>query len=175
MSVLLDNRKETPFAVRDNALDMRRYVTELCFRRFGVKPRKEPKLPSNWEKWSPESQQAELAKREVQRKQAEEFDKWFIYTERTVLDQLLRKIIFDIDEANTMRPQFLFECDKQRELQDEAIGLCSNLIRELNYIGDTIPANKNFITKVVKIVDKEIALIRGWRKSCNESRNKITK
>lgn len=173
MSVLQDERKETPFAVRDNALDMRRIVTELSFRRFGVKPRKEPKMPSNWEQWSEESKQEELAKRKEKRKQAEEFDNWFIYTERTILDQLLRKIIFDIDKANTMKPQYLFECDEQRKLQDEAIGLCSNLKRELNYIGETIPSNKNFIVKVTGVVEKEINLLIGWRKSCNENRKKI--
>lgn len=173
MSVLADNRKETPFAVRDNALTMRQRITELSFRRFGKKPRKIPKEPSNWNQWSDQSKERWREQQEIKRQQAEQFDEWLIQNERNVFDRLLRKIIFDIDQANTLNPKYLFECDKQRELIDEAIGLCSNLIRELNYIADTIPSNKNFIVITVEIIDKEITLLRGWRRSANESRAKV--
>lgn len=47
--VLEDKRSETPFAVRDNALDIWKQVTELSFRGFGKKKRKMPKTPSNFE------------------------------------------------------------------------------------------------------------------------------
>lgn len=173
MSVLSENRKETPFAVRDNALDIRRQVTELCFRRFGKKPRKPPKEPSNWSDWSTESKQKWLDNQEVKRQQAEQFDEWFIANERAILDRLMRRMIFTIDQANMINPQYIAECDQQRLMQDEAIGLCGNLIRELNYISETIPANKNFIVKTVAYIDKEISMLRGWRKSCNETRKKI--
>ena len=173
MSVLVDNRKETTFAVRDNALNMRRQITELAFRRFGKKPRKLPKQPSNWEIWSEQSKENWTKQQEEKRKQAEQFDEWFIQNERAILDRLIRKIIFNIDTANCINPQYLNECDKIRDLQDEAIGLCSNLIRELNYIGDTIPSNKNFIVITVEIINKEIGLLHGWRKSYNETRSRI--
>lgn len=170
---LEDQREETPFAVRDNALDMRREITELGFRRYGKKARTFPKFPSNWGIWSPESQAKWKQTQQTKLEQAEQFDEWFIQNERTVLDEILRNIIFKIDQANSINPQYLFECDDQRRLQDEVIGLCNNLIRELNYIGDTIPANKNFIARQTDIINKELALVRGWRKSCNETRAKV--
>lgn len=173
MSVLLNKREETPFAARDVALDMRRQITELSFRRFGKKPRKLPNTPSNWTDWSKDSQDKWLTSMEEKRLQAEQFDNWFIDNERNILDRLLRKLIFDIDQANIMRPQYIFECDKQRELQDEAIGICSNIKRELNYIADTIPSNKNFIVKTIEIIEREMNLLRGWRQSCNKIRKDI--
>jgi len=170
---LESQRTETPFEVRDNALDMRRQITELGFRRYGKKARKLPNQPRNWVEWSEASRQKWLAVQEIKRQEAEQFDSWFIQNERSVLDSLLRKIIFDIDQANTLNPQYLFECDEQRRLQDEAIGLCNNLKRELAYIGSTIPANMNFIVVTTDIIDKELNLLRGWRKSCNETRAKV--
>ena len=173
MSVLLNKREETPFAARDVALDMRRQITELSFRRFGKKPRKLPKTPSNWTDWSKDSQDKWLESMEEQRQRAEQFDNWFIDNERSILDRLLRKLVFDIDQANILRPQYLFECDKQRELQDDAIAICSNIKRELNYIADTIPSNKNFIVRTMEIIDREMILLRGWRQSCNKIRKEI--
>lgn len=107
------------------------------------------------------------------RMQQEQFDNWFIDNERTVLDEILRKIVFNIDRANMINPQFLRECDDQRSLQNEAIGLCGNLKRELGYIGMTIPVNKNFLAATTDIIDKEIALLRGWRKECNKARANV--
>ena len=171
--ILQVNQKETPFDVRDNAIDLRQAITELSFRRFGKKARTIPNTPSNWEQWSEISRNRWLEDQEQKRVQAEEFDNWFIQNERTILDRLLRRIIYDIDAANIMQPQYLFEYEKQRELQDDAIAYCSNLKRELNYIGETIPANKNFIVKVVGIIERELALLRGWRKFCNKNRAKV--
>lgn len=173
MSVLEDKRSETPFAARDNALDMRMQITELSFRRFGKKSRKVPKEPRNFEEWSEESRAKWKFQQAEKRLQQEQFDNWFVNNERTVLDQILRTIIFDIDRANMMNPQILRECDEQRLLQDEAIGLCGNLKRELNYIGNAIPANKNYLAATMDIIDKEIALLRGWRKECNKTRDKV--
>lgn len=46
--VLEDKRAETPFAARDNMLDIWRKTTELGFRGFGRKNRKNPKEPRNF-------------------------------------------------------------------------------------------------------------------------------
>ena len=173
MSVLKEKQKETPFTVRNNALDMRRIVTEYSFRRFGKKPRTMPKQPSNWEKWSDKSREQWTEKEREKLSRAEQFDDWFITNERTIVDRMLRRILFDIDQANVMRPVTIAECDKQRELMDDAIGTCSNLIHELQYIAETIPSNKNFVIKTVDFITHEIALLRGWRKYTNANRQKV--
>lgn len=170
---LEDEREETPFAVRDNAIDLRKIITEFGFRSFGLKEREMPKQPKNWEQWSDKSKEDWVNNEEQKLRKAKNFDSWFVYNERSVLDIMLRKIVNDIDRANAINPQYLFECDEQRKLQDEVIGLCSNLKRELNYIGDVIPTNKNFITKTTKVINREINLVRGWRESCIDVRDKV--
>ena len=172
MSVLQGKRKETPFAVRDNMLDVWKQITELCFRGFGLKKRKPPKVPKNIKEWSEESKEKWKKSANEQYIRAEKFDMRFVEKESNVIDDLCREIVHLIDRANLMNPQYLCECDEQRILQDRAIGLCGNLIRELNHIADTIPCNKNFLTIQTESIEKEIVLLRGWRKSCNVTRDK---
>ena len=171
--VLEDKRTETPFAARDNMLDIWRKTTELGFRGFGRKNRKNPKEPRNFSKWSEESKRKWHVNVEKQLAWAEKCDEAFIINEFRVVDNLCREIVYVIDKANTINPQYLCECDQQRLLQDEAIGRCSNLIRELNHIADTIPCNKNFLVLLVEDIEKEIAILRGWRKSCNATINTV--
>lgn len=171
--VLEDKRKETPFAVRDNMLDIWKQITELCFRGFGIKKRKAPKIPSNFQEWSIESQAKWHANVKEQITRNQKWDMIFIENETRVVDGICRDIVHLIDRANTINPQYLCECDKQRLMQDEAIGLCNNLKRELNHIADTIPCNKNFLAIQTESIEKEITLLRGWRKSCNAGRNNV--
>lgn len=155
-------------------LDVRRYVTELCYRRFGLKKRQMPKEPKNFRDWSETSRERWQRQQEEKMKQQEKCDELFIADETRVLNDLCRQIVFLIDRANAAEPVYLCECDALRMMQDEAIGLCSNLKRELNYIADTIPGNRNFLAVLTEEIDREIAILRGWRKSCNHLRDEAT-
>ena len=53
--ILETQRKETPFEVRDNMLDLWNQLTELSFRGYGLQKRKPPKEPKNFSTWSEES------------------------------------------------------------------------------------------------------------------------
>lgn len=173
MSVLEEYRKETPFFARDNMLDIWKNCTELSFRGFGIKKRKSPKTPKNFDTWSKESQEKWKQTMQLKLEQQERWDLMFIHNETHVVDGLCRKIVYLIDRANTLNPQYLFECDDQRLKQDEAIGYCNNLRRELNHIADTIPCNKNFVALLTEKIDKELDALRGWRKSCNSKRKDV--
>lgn len=170
-----DQRKETPFAARDHMLDIREHITELAFRGFGKRPRKLPKEPGNFELWSEESRSKWRMTQEEKLRLAEAFDQRFIEDEFTWFNSTLRHMVDLIDQANTLSPQTEHECDIQRDMQNEVIGLCSNLIRELNHIAATIPCNKNFLVLVVNEIDNEIAILRGWRKSCFPLREQCIK
>lgn len=154
-------------------LDIWKHITELSFRGFGIKKRKKPKTPGNFKEWSKESQEKWLKNMEDTYKRNRKWDEMFIENESRVVDDLCRKIVHLIDQANILHPYYLFEWEDQRRMQDEAIGLCSNLKQELNHIADTIPCNKNFLTIQTEDIEKEIALIRGWRRSCNSIRDKV--
>lgn len=171
--ILANKRKETPFDVRDNALDIWQKITELSMRGFGKKARKLPKEPRNFNIWSEPQKNKwyETQKKLLERN--ESFDMRFISNESQVVDNLCRQMVFLIDRANTLNPQYLHEFDHQRDMQNEVIGICNNLERELDHIVDTIPSNKNYSVILVDLLEKEIALVRGWRKKCLEKRKDI--
>lgn len=171
--ILKKDRKETKFEVMDNMLDIWKQITELSFRGFGKRMRKKPKIPKNFNEWSEESQNRWIVNTEGKLQQQEQWDMNFINNETQVVDNICRKIVQLIDQANTMLPQTIMEFDQKRLWQDEAIGLCSNLKQELNHIADTIPCNKNFLAIQTDSIDKEINLLRGWRKSFNKNREEI--
>lgn len=170
-----DEREETPFATRDNMLDIRKHITELCFRGFGLKRRKLPKTPRNFADWSEESRARWIKTQEENKARQEACDMRFVEDESRWLADTCREILNLIDRANAINPQTEHECDVQRDMQNEAIGLCNNLKRELNYIAGTIPCNINFLAQQTKDVKKEIDLLRGWRKSCNPAREEAMK
>ena len=170
-----DERQETPFATRDTMLDIRRHITELCFRGFGLKKRKPAKEPKNFAEWSEVSRARWKQTQDEIRAKQEAWDIQYIKDESTWLRNTCRDILNLISKANIMNPQTEHECDVQRDMQNEAIGLCDNLQRELTYIADTIPCNKNFLVQQYREIDKEIALLRGWRKSCNPAREQTMK
>lgn len=171
--ILKKDRKETKFEVMDNMLDIWKQITELSFRGFGKRMRKKPKIPKNFDEWSEESQNRWIVNTEGKLQQQEQWDMNFINNETRVVDNICRKIVQLIDHANTMVPQTIMEFDQKRLWQDEAIGLCNNLKQELNHIADTIPCNKNFLAIQTDSIDKEINLLRGWRKSFNKNREEI--
>ena len=171
--ILKKDRKETKFEVMDNMLDIWKQVTELSFRGFGKQKRKKPKIPKNFDEWSEKSQNDWIANTNERTLRQEQWDMNFINNETQVVDNICRKIVQLIDQANTMVPQTIMEFDQKRLWQDEAIGLCNNLKQELNHIADTIPCNKNFLAIQTDSIDKEINLLRGWRKSFNKNREEI--
>jgi len=143
--ILKKDRKETKFEVMDNMLDIWKQVTELSFRGFGKQKRKKPKIPKNFDEWSEKSQNDWITNTNERTLRQEQWDMNFINNETQVVDNICRKIVQLIDQANTMVPQTIMEFDQKRLWQDEAIGLCNNLKQELNHIADTIPCNKNFL------------------------------
>lgn len=171
--ILEKDRKETPFEVRDNMLELWNQLTELSFRGYGLQNRKKPKEPKNFDTWSEESKKRYEEKIKNRIETQQHWDQKFIDNEFKVIDDLCRRIVYLIDRANSMNPQYLCEWESQRLMHDEAIGLCNNLKRELNHVAETIPCNKNFLTKQIDTVLKEILLLQGWRKKNNSKRNEI--
>ena len=76
-----DQREETPFATRDNMLDIRKHITELCFRGFGLKKRKFPNTPKNFAVWSEESRAKWKKTQEDKLARQEEWDRKFVKEE----------------------------------------------------------------------------------------------
>ena len=60
------------------------------------------------------------------------------------------------------------ERQKRRIHQDLAIGQCYRLVQELQYSIETLPVDINVYLRFSEQIQKEVGLIKGWRKSDNK-------
>ena len=58
-------------------------------------------------------------------------------------------------------------------MQNAAIGNCEQLLQEFQYIIEVLPVNANKYLRFVDMIEREIALLKGWRKSDNRILKRI--
>lgn len=156
MSVVKSKRKESKFEVLHNAYKLRKDVTMLALLRFGYKTKERPN----------ESESAKA--RRVG------FETWFIHDSRVAVIRLLRDLVSNIIAANSLFPINDAEWDERRLYQDRAIANCYQLLQELQYVIDTVKPDVNRFTNVAAPIEKEINLLKGWRKYDNKIRKSST-
>lgn len=136
MSVPKSRRKPSHFEVFHNATELQKEVVLYVMQDFGV------------------TQDTSLA-------EAHFLDLKF---ERIV--NVCGDIIGDTNRANKMFVTNIDEYKARRMYQDKAIGSCEVLKQEIQSIIDIIPnININKYVRTVDLVQKEINLIKAWRKS----------
>lgn len=83
-------------------------------------------------------------------------------------------IVGDIHRANSMFVTNLAEYEQRRLYQDQAIANCQILKQELQSIVDVMSGlNVNKYKVPIEMIDKELNLIKSWRKSDNRLKKKI--
>lgn len=102
------------------------------------------------------------------KKRYEAFDEWFIQDERKAVTDCLRSIGEHVYVANSIYPTCLTELEERRVHQDLAIGYCYTLVQELQYAIETLPVDVNTFLRFGADIQKEVDLIKGWRKSDNK-------
>ena len=105
---------------------------------------------------------------ERQKRRSEAFDEWFIYQERNTIISCLHKINEHVYAANSIYPTCIEELKERRIHQDLAIGQCYRLVQELQYSIETLPVDINVYLRFSEQIQKEVDLIKGWRKSDNK-------
>lgn len=160
MSVLKSKRKASQFEVFHHYYKLRREITGLLLRDFGFSKEKSGKRMQDKE--AP----TEYDKRVMERNSA--FEEWFIMDERTVVIDCLRKIGTELFLANSIYPTCQEELTQRRLRQDYAIGQCYRLVQELQYAMETLPVDVNKYLRFGEMIQNEINLIKGWRKSDNK-------
>lgn len=174
MSVLKANRKPSPFEVEHHAYKIRTVITDLALRKFGLREYVPRAKPPDYDKWSDAQREGydKSIQKNIERYNA--FVEWFIPDEQKAIINIVREMIHEIFLANEIHPQYLSECDERRLHQDLALGHCENLIQELQYIITTLPVNVEKYENITTMIKQEQALIKGWRKSDNSIRKKIS-
>lgn len=88
---------------------------------------------------------------------------------------LCAEIVGDIHRANAMYVSNMLEYEERRLYQDKAIGNCVVLKQELQSIIDIISGlNLNKYKTSIELIEKEIHLIKSWRKSDLRLKKKLT-
>lgn len=97
-----------------------------------------------------------------------------------IVDYLRKSIIVTVNQlmdnivaANSIYPINMREVEERRILQDRAIMNCEQLLQELIYCADVMPLQTSKLEPYAEMIDKEIALLKGWRKTTNDIGKRI--
>ena len=176
MSVVKRKRKESQFEVFHHFYRLRREMTDLLLRDFGYSFDKSEKGLQRRFGGKPYEDLTDKEKETFDKlkQRQESFEEWFIADQRKVIIDCLRNIQEEDFVANSIYPMYREELIERRIHQDRAIGQCYRLTQELQYAIETLPVDVNTYTRFGESIQKEINLIKGWRKSDNKFKGAIS-
>ena len=190
LSVIKRKRGISRLEFYNNASELRAELTAYLLRNFGIKPKRQ------------KSEKIETSADEEEPLPGEIPD-WMIDNFRTHIMDLCRNLMMNITAGNSIYPSPMVdpktpdvqkmpaeyvrrvqsdELADRRRYQTAAIANCYQLIQELKYFKDVFSLRfDNFTVDVKKMmpyvekIEKEIQLLKGWRKSTNDLAKKIIK
>ena len=172
MAVLKRKRNVAKMEFYHNALKMRIMMTEFLLRDFGIKDRRR-NLEFAQEVYSMDDDdlgeiEEIMTAYNLKNSYIDKFPTWLIDKERDYFLDILRDLIKNITCANTIRITNKEEYYLRRNYQNQAICDCENLLQEMQYVLFVCHPNAEKYMPYVDIIEKEIALLKGWRKSDNK-------
>lgn len=174
MSVLAGNRSLSKLEFYMNAVKLRRQLIFLMGRDFGVKPRiREPRFYTR--KWEPQDAVTfvELLEKYGETKVIDDYPLWMAEHVREGVLHHLSRMMQHITQAYTIWATTKAEADLRRNAQDLAIADCESLKQELELAADILPVKAEKLIRYVEAIDREVALLKGWRKADNKRRAKL--
>lgn len=157
-----------------NACKLRRQLIFLMGRDFGVKPRvRDTKFYVR--KWKPEDAHAltELLEKYGESKIVDNYPLWLMEHVREQILLHLANMMKHITRAYTIWATTKAEADLRRNSQDLAIADCESLKQELELAVDILPVDVDKLLRYIDAIDREIALLKGWRKSDNKRKQAL--
>lgn len=103
----------------------------------------------------------------------EQYPKWLVDKLRSNIMDILEDLHMNLTMANSIYPVNESEFNERRLHQDRAIGNCFQLFQEMQYVITVFPINKQKYMRYTDMIEAEIALIKGWRKSDNKILKRI--
>ena len=175
MSVPKGKRKESQFEVIKHFYRLRKDITDLLLRDFGYSQKKADSSIQKLFGGKPceeltEEQQTHYNKRKDRQ---EGFENWFIGYQRDTIMDCIRNTTEYIFSANSIYPSSVEELMERRMFQNKAIGQCYRLLQELQYTVEILPVDINKYIRFIEGIEKEIRLLRGWRKKDNKFKKGI--
>lgn len=157
------------------AVKLRVMLTEWLLRDFGIK-RKVRQASAVAKSCRMEAQDAEqflalLEKYALTNTLAEDYPSWWLIERRRTIDRICATMMQNIRAANSIRVTTEAEYHERRILQDRAIGNADQLLEELQYViavlHRTLGVDVDKYLPFADLIQKEILLLKGWRKSGN--------
>jgi len=175
MAVPKRKRKQSQFEVIKHFYRLRFEITDLLLRDFGYSEKKAAeRLQRIFGGKSYEELTEEQQKHYNQRASRNEgFENWFIGYQRDAVMDCIRKTTEYIFSANSIYPTNLAEYEERRMFQNKAIGQCYRLLQELQYTVEILPVDISKYAKFIEGIEKEIHLLKGWRKHDNKFKKGI--
>lgn len=177
MAVYKSERGISKMEFMHNAIKMRDYLTFKVLKDFGLKKKvKDKTYFIETTTLTPDERNAlskALAKTELNIC-LEEYPAWFIDRERNYILDLCRDMYQHITTANNIFILTNEEGALRRQHQNLAITCVERIIQELQYLMKIIPSiQANQLVPFIEMSQREIALLKGWRKSDNKIRNEV--
>lgn len=175
MSVLQSERKESNLLYYHQAYEIRKELVNLSLRDFGLKQTKSDLIISD--KVSEEDKQtileltAKYKRGYIIHKQPE----WLLEKFRDSVFDHCNQLIDNITAAYNLHPTYKAEWDERRLYQDKAIINCEQLIQTIQFIMSVLPVDANKFLKYVPMIEKEIELLKSWRKKGNKMLDSVKK
>lgn len=172
MSVLKRKRNLSKMEFYHNVIKLRLMITELLLKDFGIKSRRR-NLEFAKEVYDIDEEDLSeiediLSAYNIKNSFIDNFPSWLIDKERDYFMDLLRSLMKNICSANTIHITNEEEYMMRRNYQTKAICECENLLQEMQYVIYVCHPNVEKYMVYVDIIEKEILLLKGWRKSDNK-------
>lgn len=174
MSVLAKDRKESPLRVMTNWMDIRLEFKRLFTFNFGYDKNKVIKVVRNeyhiYEKTDEMTpRRLELFKAVI--KMNEEAALKILNDSREFLMSGFRQVEDHMYIANTIYPTTPEELSLRRCHQDEALGICYSMMKELEFIMRSMPVHSEKFPRYIDMMNGQLALLKAWRSSNNRFNN----
>lgn len=169
MSVLVKDRSQSKLEFYTNARKLQLQMLHLMSRDFGVKPK--ARNPDFY------LEKMEEADRETMTgilshygigTVMEDYPTWMIDMLRKLVVDHLQELMEHITRAYTIWATNRTEADDRRLSQDHAIAACEILKQDLELAKDILPVKADKLLRTIDSINREIALLKGWRKSDNK-------
>jgi len=172
MSVLKRKRNISKMEFYHNGIKLRLMMTEFLLKDFAIKPRRR-NLDFAKEVYDMEDDDVKeieeiLSAYNIKNSFIDNFPTWLIDKERDYFMDLLRDMMKNICSANTIHITNKEEYYMRRNYQTQAICNCENLLQEMQYVIYVCHPNVEKYMKYVDMIEREIYLLKGWRKSDNK-------
>ena len=150
---------------------LRRRITAELMGSFAYSQRKQEEHITRMTSHLQDEKEREEMSAKIRRLE-EDFSMWFIKRERDRVADFCQGITEHLRAANTIfpdakNPAFHAEFSERRIELDRALICCNKLQDELQYIAETLPADKNKYMNIVLEIQELFDMIKALRKSDN--------